>query len=297
MRVFRLHVALAVLAAVAAVQAQPTFRSAVDLVTIQVTVTTKDQTRRVGELRPEDFHIYEDGVLQDIAVVSREPRPLSICILLDSSPSMAPRQAIAIRAIDTLLKELSKDDEVAMLMFASKVWVALPWTSAPAARSFSWYGWRLSLGTALIDAMKEALGFVQKANNSVPVVLIVSDGADTLSRTPLAKLVATRRQSETLVYAIYTEGRPSKSATPLNRAFMDFLPELVGDSGGTVFRSRDTDMAEANALALVEELRSQYTIGYAPKKAMDGNYRQLKVQSRSPALAVRHREGYLAQPR
>jgi VWFA-related protein len=291
-----LAVAAAAAALVAGVHAQPTFRSAVDLVTIPVTVAAKDG--RVGELGVRDFRVYEDGVLQDLAVISHEPRPLSLCILLDSSPSMAPRQTLATRAIDTLLVELSPDDEVSLLMFASKVKVAVPWTRASAMRSFSWYTWRLSLGTALIDAMKEALAMMERATNTKPVILIVSDGADNTSGTPLSKLVATRRQSETLVYGVHTSGRPSRTVTPLNRAFaVDFLPDLVGDSGGTVYRVADGEGAEGAARAFLEELRSQYTLGYEPKKPYDGKYRHLKIDAVNPGLTVRHREGYLAQPR
>jgi Ca-activated chloride channel family protein len=289
--------AFTALASITIAYAQPTFRSAVDLVTVQVTVTSNDQTRRVGELGPGDFKIYEDGVLQNVAIVGREPRALSICILLDSSPSMASRQPTVIRAVDTLIKELAKEDEVAIVMFAAKARVALQWTSAPAARAFSWYEWRLSLGTALIDAMKEALALVERAANPVPVILIVSDGEDNASGTPLSKLVATRRQSETLVYGIRTEARASRNAVQVNRTRLDQLPDIVGDSGGTVFRARDEDGAEAAARALVEELRAQYTLGYAPTKPLDGKYRTLKVVPTNPALRVRHREGYLAQPR
>ena len=297
MPVLRTLLASAAVALAATVQAQPTFRAAVDLVTIQVTVSARDHGGRVGELSARDFRIFEDGVLQDVAVVSHEPRPLSLCILLDSSPSMAGRQSVATRTIDTLLRDLADHDEVTLLMFSSKVRVALPWTRAASARSISWYGWRLALGTALIDAMKEALALMEKATNPVPVIVIVSDGGENSSGTPLSRLVASRRQSETLVYGIHTEGRPSKTATPLNRAFaVDFLPDLVGDSGGTVFAARDADTAETAAQALLEELRSQYTLGYAPKKALDGRYRQIKVEAINPRLVVRHREGYLAQP-
>ena len=277
---------------------QATFRSAVDLVTVQVSVTGKNETVRIGDLGQGDFRIYEDGVLQQTALVSHEPRPLSVSILLDSSPSMASRQAAATRAIDTLLKELGDDDEVSMLMFAAKVRVAVPWSRARDVRSYSWYGWRLSLGTALIDAVREALIQIEHATNPVPVLVIVSDGADTISGTPLARLVATRRQSETLVYGIHIAGPTPRVPTPMNRAFaVDFLPDLVGDSGGTVFRARDAATAEIAARALLQELRAQYTLGYAPKKPLDGQYRSIKVEALNPSLVVRHRAGYLARPR
>jgi VWFA-related protein len=290
---------LALAAAVAAVvvQAQPVFRSAVDLVTVPVTVTAKDTLRRVGELGTADFRIYEDGVLQELTVVSHEPRRLSLCILLDSSPSMASgRQPLASRAIDTLLKGFEADDEVSVHFFAARFRTVLPWTRGADIEPISWLEWRLSLGTALIDALKEGLVQVEKARNPLPVILVVSDGGENVSGTSLSKLVETRRQSETLIYGIQTDLAPSRYAPLVNRAFANFLPHLVGDSGGMIHRASTVEEAEIAAASLLEELRSQYTLGFAPKRALDGQYRLLKVEAVDENLTTRHRAGYLATP-
>ena len=275
--------------------AQPTFKAGVDLVTIPAVVTAKDGST-IGTLGPADFRLYEDGVLQPLALVNRDPRPLSVCILLDSSPSMAGRETMATRAIDTMLAKLGDDDEVALLTFAHQVKVALPWTRARDTRKYSWYGWRLALGTALVDAMKEALALVDRASNPLPIVVIVSDGGEMTSNMKLATLVATRRQSETIVYAINTERAPSKYAPSVALRPVDFLPALVGDSGGRVYTAHDSKSAEVAAHALIDELRSQYTLGFAPTKAWDGKYRQIVVEAANPMLLVRHRAGYLANP-
>jgi VWFA-related protein len=284
-----------VLAGVA--HAQPLFRSAVDVVTVPVTVIAKDVTRRVGELGPADFRVYEDGVLHPVSVVSHEPRALSVCLLVDSSPSMASgRQALAIRAIDTLLKGLKPDDEATMFYFAARLRPVFPWTLAPQLKPVSWLEWRLALGTALIDALKEGLKQIEQAHNPLPVIVVVSDGGENVSGTSLASLVATRRQSETLIYGIHTDLAPSRYAPSVNRAFANFLPQVVGDSGGTIVRARTTDEAETAALALLVELRSQYTLGFTSKRPPDGKYRALKVEAVDTNLAVRHRAGYLAVP-
>jgi VWFA-related protein len=282
----------------AVVQAQPTFRSAVDLVTIPVTVTARDSTRRVGELGKADFRIYEDGVLQELAVVSHEPRALSVCILVDSSPSMASgRQQLAIRAIDTLLKGLKPSDEASLHFFAARFTTVFPWTPATEIKPVSWLQWRLSLGTALIDALKAALRQVEQARNALPVILVVSDGGENASGTSLTGLVATRRQSETLIYGIQTDLAPSRYAPLVNRAFANFLPQVVGDSGGLIHRVRSAEEAEIAALALLEEWRSQYMLGYEPKRALDGRFRTIKIVPVDANLTARHRVGYLARPR
>lgn len=288
-------VALALAVLAASPRAQPLFRSAVDLVTVGVTVSAKDPARRVGALGPADFRVYEDGVLQEVSVVSHEPRALSLCILLDSSPSMASgRQALAIRAIDTLLAGLKRDDEATMWFFAARLRSAFPWTAAPELKPVSWLEWRLALGTALIDALKEGFRQVEAASNPLPVIVIVSDGGENASGTPLSGLVATRRQSETLIYGIHTDLAPSRYAPLVNRAFANFLPQVVGDSGGTILRARSAEESETAALSLLEELRSQYTLGFAPGRALDGKYRTIKVEAVDPNLTVRHRAGYLA---
>jgi Ca-activated chloride channel homolog len=283
---------------VARLGAQPTFRSAVDLVSVPVTLAGRDGARPAGELSAADFRIYEDGVLQELALVSHEPRLISLCILLDSSPSMASgRQALASRTIDGLLAGLKPDDEAALLFFASKVRTAFPWTRGRDIQPVSWIEWRVSLGTALLDALREGLTMMERASNPLPVILVVSDGGENASRTPLAKLVATRRQSETVVYGIDTDLPPSRMAPPVNRAFSNFLPEVVGDSGGTVYVVRSPEAGETAARALLEELRSQYTLGYVPKRAADGTFRQLKVETTARGYTVRHRTGYLAEKR
>ena len=277
--------------------AQPVFRSAVDLVTIPVTVTAKDSLRRVGELGVADFRIYEDGVRQELTVVSHEPRALSVCILVDSSPSMASgRQQLAIRAIDTLLEGLRAEDEASLHFFSARFRTVFGWTPAPQLKPVEWIEWRLSLGTALIDALKEGLAQVERAGNPSPVILVVSDGGENASGTSLAGLVATRRQSETLIYGIQTDIAPSRYAPLVNRAFANFLPQVVGDSGGLVHSVASPQQAETAALSLLEELRSQYTLGYAPKRALDGKYRAVKVEPVDTNLTVRHRAGYLANP-
>lgn len=278
-------------------RAQPLFRSAVDLVMIPVTITAQDPARRVGELGVADFRVFEDGVLQQLSVVSHEPRPLSVCILLDSSPSMASgRQQLATRAIDTLLAGLAADDEASLHFFAARFRTLFAWTPAPQIKPVSWLEWRLSLGTALIDALKDALASIEHARNPLPVIVVVSDGGENASGTSLAGLVATRRQSETLIYGIYTDLAPSKYAPLVNRAFSNDLPRVVGDSGGIIRRVRTIQEAELAALSLLDELRSQYTLGYAPKRAPDGSYRVINVEPVDRNLTVRHRAGYLATP-
>ena len=61
----------------------------VNLVGVLVTVTTAEGAL-VSGLKQEDFQVYEDGQLQEIAVFAKEAdQPLRLCLLFDSSASIA----------------------------------------------------------------------------------------------------------------------------------------------------------------------------------------------------------------
>jgi hypothetical protein len=76
----------------------------------------------------------------------------------------------------------------------------------------------------------------------------------------------------------------------------DYLPDVVGASGGLVYNVPAPDFLSAAVLAFVGGLRSQYLLAYETTKPLDGRYRRIQVQGRRRDLSVRHRGGYLAVP-
>lgn len=77
---------------------------------------------------------------------------------------------------------------------------------------------------------------------------------------------------------------------------VNVLPSLIGDPGGELYSTGTTQEAVDAARAFVEDLRLQYTLGYAAAKSPDGTYRTVKVEVNKPGVSVRHRGGYLALP-
>jgi hypothetical protein len=132
-----------------------------------------------------------------------------------------------------------------------------------------------------------------------------------------ANVAATRRQSETLVYAYRMDdfwnatpgtgtrlpgiddqaptGNAAMSTLP-DRTPADMLNQLVSDSGGWSYPIRNAGQTEQAAGSLLDELRYQYLLGYSPRKAADGKYRKLKVEIRDREFRARYRGGYLAKP-
>jgi len=98
-------------------QAAATFRAHTDLVVIPVTVTDT-LNRFVLGLQKGDFHLFEDGVEQNVAHFSGEDAPLSVGVLFDESGSMDYKLRTSRDAVAQLLNALTKEDEAFLVEFA-----------------------------------------------------------------------------------------------------------------------------------------------------------------------------------
>src|SRR4029077_19407273 len=105
-------------------QPQQTFRSAVDVVTIQASVRDARGGIVTG-LTTMDFEVRDNGQLRPIlSLRSDRESPLSLAILVDMSGSMrvGPKIAMARQAYDSVLSQLRPgQDEVALFTFDSSL--------------------------------------------------------------------------------------------------------------------------------------------------------------------------------
>lgn len=313
---------------------QPTFKAGVDLVMVPVTVTSLDHNTYIEGLTAEDFRVSENGDRQVVVSVTRERRPVSVCMVVDSSGSMAlgTRRDMAIEAAQRLVEGLQPDDEVSIVLFGEDlVEKVLPWTRKSAIEKLDWSKWRPRGGTPLNDGMRAGFEMIEKAANSRHALVLITDGFENSSRESTSSLVKSRRQSEITVYGIGVGSanikdlqsdaprlqRFSKEPTDSDalrrqeaRApgaseqvrglqtlpYFDYLETLVGDSGGTVSRGLSFPEITMAARNIVAELNNEYLIGYTPAKSLDGKYRKIKVELIKRGRFVRHRGGYLALP-
>ena len=278
----------------------PSFKSTVELVTVPIAVTNVTRDKLItGGLTAADFRVFEDGVQQQVSLLSQDRRATSLCIVVDASGSMASarRLDLGIAALQHTVRGLEKGDEVAIVRFAGEVTTMMPWTREPDERRLSW---RLDPGagtvpnSSIADAVKAALEVIDTASNPRRAILIISDGYENTSATALSRVVTTRAQSEALVYAYGLAGPYERS--PGGSQLTNILPAVVGDSGGVYLAIASMPDAAAAGLTLLNEFKYQYTLAYTPGKPLDGTYRRIKVEITVPGLLVRHRGGYLALP-
>jgi len=82
-----------------------TFRSGVDLVALNVTVTDASN-RYLTDLGADDFLLFENGVKQEIGYFSRTSLSLSVSLLLDSSASMDDKMRTTQEAASAFVRSL-----------------------------------------------------------------------------------------------------------------------------------------------------------------------------------------------
>ena len=179
------------------------FRTGVELVNVTATVT--DQSGRfVSGLRKEDFRVYQDEQPQEITHFNAERVPVSLGIVLDTSGSMAgDKMAAARMALNRFLLDLlGPEDEVFLYRFDSAPELVHEWTTDRRRVSAALNRVHPRGGTAMYDALAEAIPLVQAGKHRKKALVIISDGNDTSSRTAIEDLKGQIRETEVLVYAI-----------------------------------------------------------------------------------------------
>lgn len=311
------------------------FRSGVELVNVTATVTDS-RGRFVPGLRQEDFTIYEDGELQQVTHFSNERVPVSLGVVLDTSGSMAGDKIVSAQAaLDRFLSDLlDPSDELFLFRFDSIPDLVEEWTTDRRRLSRSLDRLRVGGGTAMYDAVAEAVPYAETGTNRKKAVLLISDGNDTDSRTDLRDLKALIRETEVLVYAIGidgqgepTFGRPTPRmplpipfpipipgrrgplGIPLppsgggsvgvrigDRVNVAALRDITDDSGGRTETVRSARDLDPATASIADELSRQYYLGYPSSGKKDGRWHTIRVEVRDRALRVRARRGYIATP-
>ena len=98
----------------------PMIRAQVNMVSLPVVVTDREG-RRITNLEKDDFHVFEDGVPQEIAGFAATDEPVNVALLLDTSGSTERELARIQNAAIDFVHQLHPDDEVAVLSFADDV--------------------------------------------------------------------------------------------------------------------------------------------------------------------------------
>ena len=183
------------------------FKSGVELVNITATVSD-DTGRFVPGLTKDDFAVYDNGAPQEIAQFSSDRVPVSLGILLDVSGSMTSDKMSSARAAITRLIDqlLGPQDELFFGTFSDTPHILQDWTTDRTAIRRAVARAEAFGGTALYDAVANALPLAAAGKHQKKAILVISDGNDNNSRISVSELRQAIRESEVLVYALGVDG-------------------------------------------------------------------------------------------
>jgi Ca-activated chloride channel homolog len=254
------------------------------------------QGRIVTDLRVEDFELRVDGTVRPVGDLSRAETPVSIALLFDNSSSLNTMRDFERKAGIEFLKSVVRSvDRAAVYSVSTQPELAQGLTNDVRAlvRTVEGFG-KAEGATALFDTIAAASDYLQPQRTR-KVLVIVSDGTDTVSDLDFDQTMARVLSDDCQVYAVQT--RDNDSANLRDLAAERRLQEFAAQTGGEVFKPRTHAELSAAFAQIAADLSQQYVLSYYPDSAepRDGRFRSftLNVKTR-PALRVRTRKGYYA---
>jgi Ca-activated chloride channel family protein len=253
------------------------------------------QGRAVADLKADDFELRVDGVVKPIGDLSRAETPVSIALLFDNSSSLNAMRDFERKAGVRFLQSVVRSvDRAAIYSISTEPQLAHPLTNDVRALVHTVENFGKAEGaTALFDTVAAAADYL-KPQRTRKVIVIVSDGTDTISDLDFDTTMAHLFADDCQVYAIQTGN--SESANLHDLAGERRLQEFSAQTGGTVYVPHtNNELAEAFK-QIATDLSQQYVLSYYPSgEQRDGRFRAFTLQVKTrPNLRVRTRKGYYA---
>ena len=295
-----LTIALIAIVAAALRAQQPVFRTGTDMVLLTVTVTDS-ANRLVAGLDQEDFLVYEDNVQQDISNFSRQPQPIALSLVIDTSASMEGKLPIAREAARGFIRRMGPQDRAQVIDFDSRAQILINFSDdrdkLDRAIGLTEAGGSTSLHNAVYTALTELRKERQATGSDVhrQAIVLLSDGEDTSSIIRHEDVLDLAKRSGVVVYAVGLRDKPKDGPGPpkgFKQSEYD-LRQLSQETGGRTYFADDAAQLPAIYGQIADELANQYTMGYISKNnKRDGSWRKILVRLSRPNMTARTKAGY-----
>ena len=253
---------------------------------------TDTSGKAVGGLTQKLFHIFEDGVEQKIGSFNAEDTPFAAVILLDTSGSMEERVSLARAAAINFLEKVRPSDNVSIYNFNSRVNLVQDFSNSHDIRQQA-FDLKADGMTVLNDAVYKAAEVLSKRPEKRRAIIVLSDGADTMSKASDSKALKAALAINAMIYAV---DMSSPDLKPGERAQNKSVLTTFADKTGGKYISTPGGIAMRDAFTrIVEELGTQYTLAYEPSNTKkDGKWHGIELRVSKPNLTIRTRKGYNA---
>lgn len=274
------------------------------LVPIPVSVLGRDG-RSVRSLVREDFILTVDGEPAEITDLFTSDRPVRLALLFDNSSSvMIAREFEKDAAVRFFKRVLRPDKDLAALFSVA--------TTTRLEQGFtddvSWLVRSIetfpppSGATALLDGLIKASNYLKDVQGR-RVIVIVSDGDDTVSDATFAETLKALQTADCQVYIVKTTdfenfvrtGSRAGNANIRQLTAERRMAEIAAQTGGSVYSPIDRGELDGAFRQISEELSQQYILGYYPDIGAEerGTFRTFGLTLRRPEnVTIRIRKGY-----
>lgn len=243
---------------------------------------TDSMSHAVVDVNQDAFSVTEDGITQKITFFSKGGIPLTYGLVIDNSASMRS-QLIAVLLTGTkIVNSNMPDDETFLVRFigSDKIEVVQDLTSNKQPLIDGLNNLFVEGGqTALIDALYLSVEKLakRKADNKLrrQALILITDGEDRRSFHKPAQLFDLLANNDIQIYVVGF----TKELTGNNKIrASELLTRLADDTGGRVFFPQALGDLSRIADEIVNDIRTQYVIGYVPSgKGGDNAFHKVQV--------------------
>src|SRR5215471_20077914 len=276
-------------------QQGPTIKVDVKLVNVFVTVTD-GRGAPVSTLGRDNFQVFEDGHPQKVAVFAKESElPLSIVMAIDTSLSTRKDLPLELNSARRFAHAILRPvDALSLYGFSEIVDQVVPFTPDLKAIDRGIDRLRPGAATALYDAIYLGSEALQDRQGR-KVMVVITDGGDTVSKIDYQEAVRAAQQAEAIVYSIIVV--PIEASAGRDTGGEHALIQLSEDTGGKYYYATSIPQLDQAFHNISDELRTQYLLAYYPlQRLADSDFRRITVQltgvPRSGDYKTRHRTGY-----
>jgi Ca-activated chloride channel family protein len=249
--------------------------------------------RAITDLKVDDFELRVDGEVKIIGDLSRSETPVHVALLFDNSASLSAAREFEKQAAVKFFRSVVRPiDRAAVYSISTTPTLAQGLTNdvPRLVRTVERFG-KPDGATALFDAVTQAADYMRPLVGR-KVLVLVSDGTDTVSDATFDDAVNRALRAECQVYVVQTRQVEDPNLhDPVSEQRMYRITE---QTGGAVYIPRSVEELDAVFTQISLDLSQQYLLSYYPQdERKDRYFRFISVRVKTrPFLRVRARKGF-----
>ena len=172
-------------------------------------------------------------------------------------------------------------DSLALYQFSEVVEELVPFTSDLKRIDAGIERVHVRSATAMYDAVYLGAEALYKRQGR-KVMVIITDGGDTMSSTSYQEALRAAQQSEATVYSVIVV--PIEASAGRDLGGEHALIQLSHDTGGKYFYADTLPRLEQAFQQISDELRAQYLLAYYPvRRVAESDFRKIRIDLKGPA--------------